>query len=202
MHLVLATQRPADAITENIRANTNLRVALRVANDGESADVIGANDAARDRAEPAGPGLGACRPSRARAVPDGVRRRTGATGRRGRPRARRRLRRLRVVPRPCGRSPRGPRGVRDRSRDDRARTVREASELERHRRAAPAVAGPLADVVPWTAPDRTLADGGVVVGLSDRPEEQRQRPVDDRPRARRQRARVRRERCREVVRPA
>lgn len=47
VHLVLATQRPADAISENIRANTNLRVALRVANDGESTDVIGAKDAAR-----------------------------------------------------------------------------------------------------------------------------------------------------------
>ncbi len=47
VHLVLATQRPADAVTETIRANTNLRIALRVANDSESSDVIGSNEAAR-----------------------------------------------------------------------------------------------------------------------------------------------------------
>ncbi len=47
VHLVLATQRPGNAVTENIRANTNLRVALRVAGPAESDDVIGAPDAAR-----------------------------------------------------------------------------------------------------------------------------------------------------------
>jgi S-DNA-T family DNA segregation ATPase FtsK/SpoIIIE len=47
VHLVLATQRPGNAVTENIRANTNLRVALRVAGAAESDDVIGAPDAAR-----------------------------------------------------------------------------------------------------------------------------------------------------------
>jgi S-DNA-T family DNA segregation ATPase FtsK/SpoIIIE len=47
VHLVLATQRPGNAVTENIRANTNLRVALRVAGATESDDVIGAPDAAR-----------------------------------------------------------------------------------------------------------------------------------------------------------
>jgi DNA segregation ATPase FtsK/SpoIIIE, S-DNA-T family len=47
LHLVLATQRPRGAITENIRANTNFRVAMRVASAAESEDVIGAPDAAR-----------------------------------------------------------------------------------------------------------------------------------------------------------
>jgi S-DNA-T family DNA segregation ATPase FtsK/SpoIIIE len=47
LHLVLATQRPRGAITENIRANTNFRVAMRVASPAESEDVIGAPDAAR-----------------------------------------------------------------------------------------------------------------------------------------------------------
>lgn len=46
MHLVLATQRPAGVITDNIRANTNLRIALRVASPAESADVIGTKVAA------------------------------------------------------------------------------------------------------------------------------------------------------------
>lgn len=41
LHLILATQRPAGVIKDNLRANTNLRVALRVADDDDSRDVIG-----------------------------------------------------------------------------------------------------------------------------------------------------------------
>ena len=47
VHLVLATQRPAGVVTADIRANTNLRIALRVTDPAESADVIEAPDAAR-----------------------------------------------------------------------------------------------------------------------------------------------------------
>jgi DNA segregation ATPase FtsK/SpoIIIE, S-DNA-T family len=47
VHLLLATQRPGGVVSENIRANTNLRVALRVNEAGESSDVIGVPDAAR-----------------------------------------------------------------------------------------------------------------------------------------------------------
>ena len=47
VHLVLATQRPGGTVSENIRANTNLRIALRVNESAESADVIGTPDAAR-----------------------------------------------------------------------------------------------------------------------------------------------------------
>ena len=46
MHLVLATQRPSGAISDDIRANTNLRIALRVQDAAESVDVIGVPDAA------------------------------------------------------------------------------------------------------------------------------------------------------------
>ena len=46
LHLVLATQRPAGVITGQIRANTNLRVALRMAADDESSDVVGSPVAA------------------------------------------------------------------------------------------------------------------------------------------------------------
>ncbi|WP_348790020.1 FtsK/SpoIIIE domain-containing protein [Leifsonia sp. NPDC080035] len=46
LHLVMATQRPAGVITDNLRANTNLRVALRMADEADSADVIGVPDAA------------------------------------------------------------------------------------------------------------------------------------------------------------
>lgn len=47
VHLLLATQRPSGAVKDNIRANTNLRIALRVQDDGDSTDVIGKPDAAR-----------------------------------------------------------------------------------------------------------------------------------------------------------
>ncbi|MBV9951357.1 MAG: FHA domain-containing protein [Acidimicrobiia bacterium] len=47
VHLVLATQRPSGAISDNIRANTNLRIALRVQDASDSEDVIDRPDAAR-----------------------------------------------------------------------------------------------------------------------------------------------------------
>ena len=43
LHLILATQRPAGVITGNLRANTNLRVALRMADESDSSDVISYN---------------------------------------------------------------------------------------------------------------------------------------------------------------
>lgn len=47
VHLLLATQRPAGVIKDNIRANTNIRVGLRVQRPSDSDDVLGAKDAAR-----------------------------------------------------------------------------------------------------------------------------------------------------------
>ena len=41
LHLILATQRPAGVIKDNLRANTNLRIALRVADTDDSVDVLG-----------------------------------------------------------------------------------------------------------------------------------------------------------------
>jgi S-DNA-T family DNA segregation ATPase FtsK/SpoIIIE len=46
MHLVLATQRPSGAVSDDIRANTDLRIALRVQDAGESTDVVDVADAA------------------------------------------------------------------------------------------------------------------------------------------------------------
>jgi DNA segregation ATPase FtsK/SpoIIIE, S-DNA-T family len=46
VHLILATQRPAGVVSADIRANTNLRIALRVTDADESADVIGSPEAA------------------------------------------------------------------------------------------------------------------------------------------------------------
>ncbi len=47
VHLILATQRPGGVVGPDIRANTNLRVALRMTDPGESSDVIDVADAAR-----------------------------------------------------------------------------------------------------------------------------------------------------------
>ncbi|KJL41067.1 FtsK/SpoIIIE domain-containing protein [Microbacterium trichothecenolyticum] len=46
VNLVLATQRPSGVITPEMQSNINLRVALRVTDRGDSADVIGTPDAA------------------------------------------------------------------------------------------------------------------------------------------------------------
>jgi DNA segregation ATPase FtsK/SpoIIIE, S-DNA-T family len=47
VHMLLATQRPSGAVNENIRANTNLRVCLRVQTPQDSSDVIDSPAAAR-----------------------------------------------------------------------------------------------------------------------------------------------------------
>jgi S-DNA-T family DNA segregation ATPase FtsK/SpoIIIE len=54
LHLILATQRPAGVIKDNLRANTNLRVALRMADEADSTDVLGTDAAAHF--DPAIPG--------------------------------------------------------------------------------------------------------------------------------------------------
>ncbi|HLV05668.1 MAG TPA: FtsK/SpoIIIE domain-containing protein [Actinomycetaceae bacterium] len=59
LHLVLATQRPAGVIKDNLRANTNLRVALRMNDESDSTDVLGLPLAAGF--DPALPGRGAAR---------------------------------------------------------------------------------------------------------------------------------------------
>ena len=46
VHLLLATQRPSGVISDDIRANTNLRIALRVQDSADSTDVVGDTAAA------------------------------------------------------------------------------------------------------------------------------------------------------------
>lgn len=71
LHLILATQRPAGVIRDNLRANTNLRVALRMADESDSDDVLGSKMAASF--DPAIPGRGAAKtgPGRIRAFQSG-----------------------------------------------------------------------------------------------------------------------------------
>lgn len=56
IHLIMATQRPAGVIKDNLRANTNLRIALRMADESDSSDVVGVKDAAHF--DPSIPGRG------------------------------------------------------------------------------------------------------------------------------------------------
>ncbi|WP_430791935.1 FtsK/SpoIIIE domain-containing protein [Actinoplanes sp. G11-F43] len=46
IHLILATQRPGGVVSPEIRANTNLRIALRMTDKSESTDVINSPEAA------------------------------------------------------------------------------------------------------------------------------------------------------------
>ncbi|PJI94981.1 FtsK/SpoIIIE domain-containing protein [Luteimicrobium subarcticum] len=56
IHLIMATQRPAGVIKDNLRANTNLRVALRMADETDAVDVVDVPDPARF--DPGLPGRG------------------------------------------------------------------------------------------------------------------------------------------------
>jgi S-DNA-T family DNA segregation ATPase FtsK/SpoIIIE len=67
IHLILATQRPAGVIKDNLRANTNLRIALRMADESDSDDVLGTTDAAFF--DPAIPGRGMAKSGPGRLVP-------------------------------------------------------------------------------------------------------------------------------------
>lgn len=59
LHLILATQRPAGVIKDSLRANTNLRVALRMADEEDATDILGVPDAAYF--DPSVPGRGAAK---------------------------------------------------------------------------------------------------------------------------------------------
>ena len=85
IHLILATQRPSGVVSPEIRANTNLRIALRVT------DAAGVHRRHRrpgrgpDRQEHPRPGLRAARPLLARPVPGRPGRRPPAGRRAGPP---------------------------------------------------------------------------------------------------------------------
>ncbi len=67
IHLILATQRPAGVIKDNLRANTNLRIALRMADESDSSDVIGSSEAAHF--DPTLPGRGVAKTGPGRLMP-------------------------------------------------------------------------------------------------------------------------------------
>lgn len=57
MHLVLATQRPAGVISPEIKANVNLRIALRTTDPADSVDIVGVPAAARIASSAPGSGI-------------------------------------------------------------------------------------------------------------------------------------------------
>lgn len=65
LHAILGTQRPTGVISDALRANTNLHVALRTTDAGESTDIIGTPEAAEFPIEAPGRAavrIGGCRP--------------------------------------------------------------------------------------------------------------------------------------------
>src|SRR3712207_4452450 len=68
IHLILATQRPSGVVSPEIRANTNLRISLRVTDGADSTDVLEAADAAR--IPKSAPGRGFARLGHGALVPD------------------------------------------------------------------------------------------------------------------------------------
>jgi S-DNA-T family DNA segregation ATPase FtsK/SpoIIIE len=64
VHLILATQRPAGVIKDNLRANTNLRLALRMADESDSTDVLGSAVAASFDLDLPGRAVSKCGPGR------------------------------------------------------------------------------------------------------------------------------------------
>ncbi|WP_413316914.1 FtsK/SpoIIIE domain-containing protein [Agrococcus sp. 1P02AA] len=67
IHLIMATQRPAGVIKDNLRANTNLRVALRMADESDSRDVV--DDTVAASFDPSIPGRGIAKTGPGRLVP-------------------------------------------------------------------------------------------------------------------------------------
>ena len=71
LHLILATQRPAGVIRDNLRANTNLRIALRMADESDSDDVLGTPMAASFDSSIPGRGAAKTGPGRIRGFQSG-----------------------------------------------------------------------------------------------------------------------------------
>ncbi|MDD9207472.1 FtsK/SpoIIIE domain-containing protein, partial [Georgenia sp. 10Sc9-8] len=193
LHLILATQRPAGVITDNLRANTSLRVVLRTADENDSIDVLGLPVAAH--VDLRTPGRGAARTGRGPAVLF----QTGHVGGRatsGRPALR--VETLGVGPsvrwEPRGDTPLlGPGGGAADSGSPGAPSSEEPTDLVRVVSAVRAAAGsaslppPRRPWLPTLGPVQDLADlprrtdAELVLGVVDDPARQRQVPYVFRP---------------------
>lgn len=169
IHLVLATQRPHGVVSEAIRANTSLRVALRVSDPQDSIDVIDVADACglgRDV-----PGTAIISIGRVRSRPVRFVHSSGPV-----------RERTRIRSEPLGLTPRR----REPSGDDGPSQLSVAvaavqTAFERTGRTLPAApwVPPLPEYLsPSAAPVPTESTGPrLFIGLMDRPEEQRVEPL-------------------------
>ena len=143
VHLILATQRPAGVVSAEIKSNTNLRIALRVTDAGDSDDVIESADAAEIAQGLPGPRLRPARALLAGPVPDARASGAGPAAARAavvRHRATRLAATCRRSAAPAARTSRGRRQHPDRPRRAGRRDQRAADELGLRRRSAQAVA--------------------------------------------------------------
>ena len=181
VHLVLATQRPAGVVSDDIRANTQLRVALRMHDTADAVDVIG--EAAAARLPRGVPGRAIMRLGADEVV-------TFQTARCTRPvRDARRVARLGI--RDAGASAVDPSvdSAVDSSVDSSAVSIRANTELEllvRSVRRAAELTGCASPHRPWLpplasteVPDASVDDafGPDVVGVVDDPDRQRRLPL-------------------------
>ena len=171
LHLVLATQRPGGAVSADLRANVNLRIALRVRDRAESDDVLDVPLAAD--LDPAAPGRAVARVGPGRPV-------VFQTGRVAGGRRSGTAPRVQVVgpgPHPAAEMDAGPQAPAD-GPDDLARVVEAVAEAARRRGLPTAHA-------PWLPPlpDRLrsaelVASGGRCPDCPDGPDDA---PDDDGP---------------------
>jgi S-DNA-T family DNA segregation ATPase FtsK/SpoIIIE len=179
IHLIMATQRPAGVIKDNLRANTNLRVALRMADASDSSDVVEVPDAAY--VDPSIPGRGLVKtgPGRVQAFQSGY---AGGWSTRAPERAKVAVAGLRFGREEAWEEPvdeAAPAAPEDLGPNDQQRLVarvREAFEAG----GLPTPRRPwldsLAEVYDLTRL-RQRTDAELLVGVADLPQEQAQRPV-------------------------
>ncbi|WP_157074608.1 FtsK/SpoIIIE domain-containing protein [Janibacter corallicola] len=169
VHLVLATQRPGGIVSADIRANVNLRIALRVRDRADSEDVIGSRDAVT---------LPEDAPGRALARTGGGPARAFQTGRvAGRAGSREQGLRVRDVGRPWPPAPdpadAGPSDL-HRLAVTLTKAAAELGTATPHRPWLPPLPHVLAH---GDIPGHAADEGGAPFGIRDRPAEQRQVPL-------------------------
>ncbi len=182
IHMILAAQSLRNAFTPAVRANTNLRIALRVTDDTESQDVIDAVDAARIPSGDARKGRAYARIGHERLTEFQS---AHVSGRYLPPSSQE------VIVRPFGFDDVPTVSMRRRQRDDATpgseetdlaelrRAVLGASELLALPTPRPTWTDPLPPALPRTAVQQVtdVAQGKVAIGLIDRPERQTQDPL-------------------------
>ena len=170
VHLVLATQRPGGVVSADIRANTGLRIALRVTDANESRDVVDVRDAAD---------ISRSTPGRAvvRTEAGGVRRlQTARVGGQGELLCAEPA--TRVVTWETAGDPQPPAAATSSGPSDLSLIVAVATEAARTL-GVPTAASPWQPPLPTVLTTEGLVEvtDGVAIGLRDLPREQRRAPV-------------------------